>query len=110
METSSARITRFFLQSLQILKKESGSQRWNAICDDTVDLAIALGPKYFRSFQIEKDELWQLLFHPPQTIQESTILHFFFLQENTPMFLLILLQALTDPPKSWWQALYNDSF
>lgn len=90
------RVTRFFLQSLHILKKESGCQRWNAICDDTVEIAILQSPLYFPSFQFGKEQLWQLFFHPPTTIEESVILQFFTTQEKSPFFLFLLLQSLLD--------------
>ena len=106
METYSERVTRFFLQSLHTLKKESGGQRWNVICDDTVHLAMTIGPSYFSSFfQFQKEEIWQLFFHPPPRVQDSFLLQFFSQQDQSPSFLFLLLQALTDPPSSWWQDL-----
>ena len=102
METYSERVTKFFLQSVHTLKKESGMQRWNAICDDTVELAVAMAPKYFSSFLFSKEALWQLLFYPPQTPQESTLLSFFSTEKKSPDFLFLLVRALTDPPPDWW--------
>lgn len=106
MESYSTRVTRFFLQSLHTLKKESGGQRWNEICDNTVVLALHEGPFYLPLIsQITKEELWQLFFHPPSTLQESVLLQMFASQEQSPPFLFLLLQCLTDPPTQWWQQL-----
>lgn len=102
METYSERVTRFFLQSLHTLKKESGGQRWNEICNDAVELAFTKCPFYLA---FAKEDLWQLLFHPPPRVQDSFLLQFFSQQDQSPSFLFLLLQALTDPPSSWWQDL-----
>ncbi len=102
MNTYEQRVTRFFLQSLHTLKKESGAQRWNDICNDTIELVFQIAPNYFPSFLFSKETIWQLFFHPPQTIQESVLLVFFSTQEKSPDFLFTLLRALTDPPRSWW--------
>ena len=95
MESYPKRITHFFLQSIHTLKKESGGQRWNEICENTVENAFT----YFPSFPFSKDELWKLFFYPPQTIQDSLILSFFQREETSPKFLFLLLESLTDPPK-----------
>ena len=71
MDTYSTRLLQFFLQSIHTLKKESGGQRWNEICNATAELALVKNPF---SISFRKEELWKLFFHPPETIQESTIL------------------------------------
>jgi hypothetical protein len=105
METHTQRVARLFLQTIHILKNESGGQRWNAICEDAVDLAFFLWARYFPVAPFSKESLWQLLFHPPTYVQESPILLFFVSQESSPEFIFSLMQALTDPPASWWQAI-----
>lgn len=100
METYLTRVIQFFLQSIHTLKKESGGQRWNEICNATAELALVKSPF---SICFGKEELWSLFFHPPQTLEESPILLYFSTQEKFPQFLFLLLQALTDPPSSWWR-------
>ena len=100
METYSTRLIQFFLQSIHTLKKESGGQRWNEICNATAELALVKSPF---SISFGKEELWSLFFHPPETIQESKILQFFQKQEECSPFIFLLLQALTDPPNTWWK-------
>lgn len=105
MDTYTQRVTRLFLQTIHTLKNESGGQRWNAICEDTIDLAFYLWARYYSVPKVSRESLWQLLFYPPPSVQESSLLLFFASQEISPEFLFYLMQALTDPPASWWQTI-----
>lgn len=104
METYAQRVTRFFLQSIHTLKKESGSQRWNEICENASFFAFMKLP--FPS-EFSQDSLWQLFFEPPATVQESPILLFFSKYEEFTELQFILLQILNDPPDYKWQELYE---
>lgn len=101
METYPQRVTRFFLQSIHTLKKESGGQRWNEICEHAAFFAFMKLPYGF-----SQDSFWQLFFEPPATIGESSILVYFSNSEDITDILFTLLHVLTDPPEYKWNELY----
>lgn len=92
----------FFLTSIQELKKQSGGQRWNEICEDTVEFFFTKFPKTLGENPFTRDQLWQFFFEAPDKTsyklfsdlcKEKVFLDFFF----------IILQALLDPPAPWWR-------
>jgi hypothetical protein len=104
METYNQRTMRFFLQSITTLKKESGSQRWNAICEDAATLFERTYPKELGPLFLSHEEIWELLFEPPQTIQNPLYMKFEILCSKNIFldFFFRILQSLLDPPTQWW--------
>lgn len=105
METYQQRAVRFFLQSIQALKKESGGQRWNEICEDAATLWEHSYPKELGKLYLSHEELWELLFEPPSDIRNPLYMKFEILCSNPSFltFFFTILHALLDPPASWWQ-------
>jgi hypothetical protein len=106
MELYPQRAFRFFLQSIQTLKKESGGQRWNAICEDAATLFEQTFPKDLGPLYLSRDEVWELLFDPPESVQNPLYMKFEILcsKEKFLDFFFIILQCLLDPPASWWNS------
>ena len=106
MELYNQRAVRFFLQSIQTLKKESGGQRWNEICEDTATLFENLYTKEFGTLHLSHTQVWELFFHPPESNNDSLYMRFELLCSNDKFidFFMKFLQALLDPPASWWRA------
>ncbi len=98
------RFAQFFFQSLQTLKRESGGQRWNEICEDTVSL-------YFHDCQRKNltspypySEMWQMFFDPVYFYEKWDSL---LIQSSFHTTLFLCLHALLDPPAEWWQAQFR---
>lgn len=89
MESYSTRSVRFFFKSIRTLKKESGGQRWNEICEDAASLFEHLYIKQVAPLHLDHQQLWDILFDPPQETNDKFI-----------DFFMIILQALLDPPPS----------
>jgi hypothetical protein len=55
---------------------------------------------------LSHEEIWELLFDPPETIQNPLYMRFEILcsKEKFLDFFFIILQALLNPPTSWWQS------
>ncbi len=91
-----------FCTSLHFLKEKRGGQAWNEIANDAVDL--------YRNSTLEtkpfsNETLWTILFEPPELKSEKFYdVYTFFLkyQKLKDYFCSILLYAMTDPPKEWW--------
>lgn len=106
METYNQRAMRFFLLSIQTLKKESGGQRWNAICEDAASLFEDLYRKEIGALHLSHEEIWQLLFEPPEASNDPLYMRFEILCSNEKFLdvFMIVLQSLLDPPASWWRS------
>lgn len=111
MESYQQRVVRFFFQSIQTLKKESGGQRWNAICEDAATLWQLTWPKEFTPLHLSHEELWELLFEPPEDIRNPLYMKFEILcaKPGFPEFFFHILHSLLDPPAAWWQAQVKDT-
>ena len=109
MESYSTRSVRFFFKSIRTLKKESGGQRWNEICEDAASLFEHLYVKQFGPFHLDHQQLWDILFDPPQETNDLLYMRFELLCSNDKFidFFMIILQALLDPPPSWWQTQFK---
>jgi hypothetical protein len=104
MDTYEQRAVQFFLESIQTLKKKSGGQRWNAICEDASNFWEQTYPKELGPLHLSHEERWELLFEPPETIQNPLYMKFEILCSK-PLFIdyfFTVLQALLDPPAPWW--------
>jgi hypothetical protein len=94
------RVASFFVKSIEDLKKESGGQRWNAICEDTALLFDSCCRKQQISQPYQQSEIWTLFFEPTKSYSEFEKL----CQEKAlHPILFTCLHALLDPPASWWQ-------
>lgn len=109
MESYSTRSVRFFFKSIRSLKKESGGQRWNEICEDAASLFEHLYVKQFGPLHLDHQQLWELLFDPPQETNDPLYMRFEILCSNPKFidFFMTILQALLDPPASWWQTQFK---
>lgn len=109
MESYQQRCVHFFLQSIQALKKESGGQRWNEICEDAATLFEHLYVKEFGPLHMGHQQIWELLFEPPQSTNDPLYMRFEILCSNPKFvdFFMKILQALLDPPSSWWQSYFK---
>ena len=109
MTTYNQRAVRFFLQSIETLKKESGEQRWNTICDDVATLFEHLYTKEFGPLHMSHKQVWELFFEPPESNNDPLYMRFEILCSNDKFidFFMKFLQALLDPPTSWWQASFQ---
>ena len=109
MEPYNQRAVRFFFQSISTLKKESGAQRWNEICKDAAILWEETYPQELRPLFLSNEELWELLFEPPEDIRHPLYMKFEILCAK-PLFITFffrILQALLDPPTAWWQSQFT---
>ena len=106
METYNQRALRFFLQSITTLKKESGAQRWNEICEDAATLFETTYPSALGSNPLSHEQIWELLFEPPENYQNPLYMRFELLCSNNGFidFFFKILQCLLDPPAQWWQS------
>lgn len=106
MGSYNQRAIHFFLQSIQTLKKESGGQRWNEICEDTASLFEHLYTKEFGTLHMSHKQLWELFFEPPESSNDPLYMRFEILCSNDKFidFFMKFIQALLDPPASWWRA------
>ena len=106
METYNARALRFFLQSIETLKKESGIQRWNEVCKDTTLLFEYHYTKEFGPLHLSQEEIFDLFFEPPHSPIDPLYMRFEILCSNPKFidFFMKIIQALLDPPISWWEA------
>ena len=95
----------FFLNSIHDLKKQSGGQRWNAICEDATDLFFHNYPKRLGKVPIQRERFWQLLFDASLDKNDEIygIFTSFFEEEELVDLLFLLLQSLLDPPVNWWK-------
>lgn len=95
----------FFFKSIDELKSQSGGQRWNAICEDTVCLFFDKYPKELGENPFSRERIWQLLFEGKPTQKQELYIPFLQLSERVEFvsFLFFLLQALLDPPNEWWK-------
>jgi hypothetical protein len=111
METYEQRAIRFFLQSISTLKKESGGQRWNAICEDAATLWEQTYPKELGPLPLSHEQIWELLFEPPEQCQNPLYMRFEVLCSKPGFldFFFHILQSLLDPPAAWWQAQVKDT-
>ena len=105
MEAYNQRAVRFFFMSIRSLKKESGGQRWNEICEDAASLFEHLYVKKFGPLYLNHQQVWELLFDPPEAVNDPLYMRFEILcsKESFLDFFMIILQSLLDPPPSWWQ-------
>ena len=105
MDPYNARSLHFFFKSIHSLKKESGGQRWNEICEDAASLFEHLYVKQVGPLHLDHQQIWELLFEPPQAMNDPLYMRFEILCSNDKFidFFMIILQALLDPPSSWWQ-------
>jgi hypothetical protein len=105
MQSYNTRAFHFFLQSLHALKKESGGQRWNAICEDAANLFETNYPKELSPLFLSHIEIWELLFEPPLDCREPLYMKFEMLCSKDIFldFFFKILQSLLDPPAAWWQ-------
>jgi hypothetical protein len=106
MTTYQQRAFHFFLQSIHNLKKESGGQRWNAICEDSANLFEQTFPKDLGPLFLTHEEIWELLFEPPDSPSNPLYMKFEILCSKDKFldFFFKILHSLLDPPSSWWQA------
>ncbi len=109
MESYNQRALRFFLQSITTLKKESGQQRWNEICEDAATLFEHLYIKEFGTLHLSHNQLWELFFEPPESVNHPLYMRFEILCSNDKFidFFMKCIQALLDPPSSWWQSHFS---
>lgn len=95
----------FFLHSLTYLKRQSGGQRWNDICSDTVDLFFTTFPPLPGGNPFTRETLWRFLFDPPTDPGDE--LHSAFASlcthELFVRFFFLILHSLLDPPSHWWR-------
>ena len=105
------RVVRFFFQSISTLKKESGGQRWNAICEDAATLWKETYPTKLGTLHLSHEECWELLFEPPDTIQNPLYMKFEIVcsKPGFPEYFFLILHSLLDPPTSWWQTQVKDT-
>ncbi len=92
----------FFLTSIQDLKKQSGGQRWNEICEDTVELFFAKFPETLGTNPFTREQLWQFLFESPDETSHELFSNL-CRQKDFVDFFFLILQALLDPPADWWR-------
>lgn len=111
MNTYQVRAVNFFLQSINDLKKESGGQRWNAICEDAATLWEQTYPSHLGILHLSHEELWELLFEPPMDVRNPLYMQFEMLcaKPAFPDFFFRILHSLLDPPAAWWQAQVKDA-
>jgi hypothetical protein len=98
------RLESFLLSSIEYLRNQSGVQRWCLICEDVVNL--------YSSFQqqvslatLSPEDFLTLLTKPLSEIPPE-VHQAFLLQLQQPEFqayMFVDLQALVDPPTTWWQ-------
>jgi hypothetical protein len=93
----------FFLSSIQELKKQSGGQRWNEICEDTVELFFRKFPESLGENPFTREQLWHFLFESPDKTSYELFSNLSKHDEFLDFFFLIL-QALLDPPAEWWRS------
>lgn len=101
--TYTKRCVDFFFKSIQDLKRQSGGQRWNEICEDAVDLFFVKYPKELGEVPFSRQQLWELFF--TSIPDEEATIRFLTLCQ-TPQFsdfLFVVLQAFLDPPAVWWR-------
>ena len=105
MQSYNQRAMQFFLQSIQSLKKESGGQRWNAICEDAAILFEGNYPKELGPLFLSHSEIWELLFEPPVDCCDPLYMKFEILCSKDLFvdFFFTIIQSLLDPPSFWWQ-------
>lgn len=95
----------FFLESIRSLKKQSGGQRWNAICEDAVDLFFAIYPEALGKNPFKKEQVWNLFFEPPSDKNDELYQQFSYVCRS-PIFIDFFFQiihSLLDPPANWWR-------
>ena len=98
------RTAHFFVESIDLLKQESGGQRWNEICEDTAQLFAHLCKKQGIETKLAHVDIWQMFFEPAysheliELLCENQFIH--------PVF-FTCIHALLDPPTSWWQAQFR---
>lgn len=100
MSSYEERTADFFVQSVLYLKKRSGGQRWNSICEDTVEIFFDRFPNGINN-PFTRDSLWSSLFDPTDELRLT--LASLCKQEPIPEFLFLILQSLLDPPTHWWK-------
>lgn len=93
----------FFFKSIQDLKSQSGGQRWNAICEDAVELFFTNYPEDLGINPFTRESLWQFLFDSPHT-EFYKVFEDLCKQNKFIDFFFIILQALLDPPADWWRS------
>jgi hypothetical protein len=95
-----SRLELFLLTSIESLRNQSGVQRWYLICEDVQNLYIEFQQSISVS-TLSPETFFHLLTEP-----FSTDLQAFQKQLEHPefqSFMFIVLQALLDPPASWWK-------
>jgi hypothetical protein len=98
------RTVSFFVESIQFLKRNSGGQRWNEICEDTSALFFHLCKKQHISISYTSFQIWELFFEP---LQSHEILEELCKSLDLQTVLFICLHALLDPPAFWWQTQFR---
>lgn len=103
----SKRTVKFFFESLDSLKNQSGGQRWNGICEDAVDLFYKVYPSGLGECPFQRNQLWSSFFEPLR-VDDETYARFLTLSQTILFtnFLFTILQAFLDPPSSWWSSHY----
>lgn len=104
MDQYSNRCLDFYLHSITYLKSQSGGQRWNAICEDIVDLFFQRFPQELNN-PFTRESLWHFFFEPPMEPNEEQYRLFASLCTH-PSFLTFffsLLNYFLDPPQQFWK-------
>jgi hypothetical protein len=99
MDLYSKRCIDFFIHSITYLKSQSGGQRWNAICEDAVELFFEQFPKGLNN-PFTRESLWRFLFDPPNEPNDELYSTFVSLcvHQSFLDFFFLILQSLLDPP------------
>jgi hypothetical protein len=107
MDLYSKRCIDFFLHSITYLKSQSGGQRWNAICEDAVELFFDRFPNGIEN-PYSRESLWRFFFDPPNDPGDELYSLFANLCKNKVFidFFFHILQAFLDPPNHWWNYSY----
>ena len=105
MEFYINRLHDFLISSILDIKNKSGTQRWYLICDDVLNLFLSFKKTISFTIISEKD-FYSFLLNPLYLSdnKEAASLFKLNLQEIAfQNFMMIVLQALLDPPTSWWK-------
>lgn len=100
------RLLNFFVKSIVQLKGESGGQRWNAICEDTAQLFVHVCERKNQRIPYTQFQLWQMFFEPDNSHDMIEIL---CEEIEVQSIFFLCLQALLDPPSSWWKLQFQSS-
>lgn len=106
MEFYISRLNNFIVSSILELKNKSGTQRWYSICDDVLNLYFCFTKTISFTTMAEKD-FYSFLINPLYLSMNKDVLYLFTLnlqQIEFQDFMMIVLQALLDPPDSWWNS------